>query len=160
MPCHLPAEMPVRKSSLKQASLLKLIQHFSIIQSEISQSIDRAFLMRSSNLREILSQLLFLSLLQQTHTKTIKLSGRKGSEPSNAVPCSDTRCHRTTLAFRPTCSSSSTELTCWLNSEPYPVTSPKPIVHTSHGSSLNPLPVLEVCKRGASMRKRTKSLGG
>lgn len=156
MPCHFPAGQPTKKSSSKPATLWELMQHYSTIQFEISQAIDKAYLTRSSNLRKILNHLLFLSLLQQTHIKTIKLSGRKGSGRSNAIPCSDTRCRKTTLAFKPTSSSSSTEMTSWLNVKPFPVTEAKPIAHTSQKSSSKGLRGSEGCKRGASLLNRMK----
>lgn len=157
MPCHFPAALPIKRNSKNLASLLKLIQDYSTIQSEISEDIDKAFLMNLSGLREKLRRILFLSLLQQTHIKTIMLLGKKDSGRSSATRSSATRCRITTSPSKPTSSSSSTEVTSWLNVKPFPVTAPKPIAHTSHGSSSNPLRGSGECKRGRSLRKRTKS---
>ncbi len=157
MVCHFHADRQTRKSSSPQASVFKLMQDFWTIQSEISQSIDKAYSMNSSGLREALRQMLFLSLLQQTHIKTIKSSGRKDSGHSKGTRSSATKCRKTTSRSKPMRSSSSTETTSWLNVKPFPVTEAKPIAHTFLESSLNHLRELEECRRVASMRKRSKS---
>ncbi len=157
MAYHFHACQRTKKSSSKRASLSKLIHDYSIIQSEISQAIDRAFLKNSSGLREKLRQILFLSLLQQTHIKTIRLSGRKDSGRSSDTRFLGMKCRRITSRSRPTFSCASTETTSWLNSTPFPVTSPKRIDYTCLGSSLNPSQGLGECKRAVNSPKRLKS---
>lgn len=157
MTFHFPAGAQTKRNSSKQASVFKLMQDFWTIQSEISQSIDKAYLNNSSNLREVLLQILFLSLLQQTHIKTIKLSEKKDSGRSKDTRSLATKCRKIISHSKPTFSSSSTEVTSWLNVKPFPVTEAKPIAHTYQKLSLKDWREFVGCKRGASLRKPTKS---
>lgn len=160
MVCHFPAGRRIKKSSSVQASVWDLMQHYKTIQSEIFQAIDKAYLNRSSNLKEKLIQLLFLSLLQQTHIKTIRFSGRKDSGRLKGILSSATKCRRIIYPSQQTPSSSSTETTSWLNVRPFPVTEAKPIAHTYQKISLKDWQEFVGCKQDARLRKRLKSLGG
>lgn len=125
MESHSRAGRRTKRNLKKLAGISKLIHDYMTIQFEIFQHIDNAFLMNSSVLREKLPRMLFLSLLQQTHIKTIKLSGKRDSEPLSDIPYSDTKCPKTICPSPQTFSCDSTETTLRLRSKPSRATSHK-----------------------------------